>query len=229
MKNAKFNVLNVSALLAAAMVTGSVTAGPEPGAVNQGRWVESNVYTAQSLPSNESVKAGESYHWSDEQEVFVCRVKLNNIGNLPGKFISTKTVGDKCYAAYRGYEMSSDLFEVLEQPYLYSDRYYWVDYEDHIKTGQHANKAVKGGSESGVNIYICRTKYGNDTVVGKYIPLHYGCYFEYNGSEHMYRADNESTQFDVLIQSSYLEGGGGTAPGGGGHQLPGGDGDGNMY
>ena len=209
MTNAKLNILSVSGLLAAAIFTTSVTAGPTPGETNQGTWKAVDFNHRDTLPSNDTVKAGFS---GGTQTVYVC-----SNGAIPGRLL-----GKTCYTAYSHNETPNSYYWVLQQPYAHTHRYEWVDYDSFIRNnGQHDYQKVAGGTESGRTVYICKAKYYDNSVVGKYVPEHYGCYFGYNGSEHLYKSNSLLTEFDVLIQRSYTQPSGDIiTPDGGGDITP---------
>lgn len=228
MKNTKLNVLSVSGLLAAAMFSSGVFAGPTPsepnatGSATQGSWVTDTIYID---PTTKTLKAGESFHWHEQQTVYVCRI-YTPFGYLPGKLISDPDRTDECHSAYNGARVTNAVYDVLEKPSNSGYYYQWADYKSDVANyGRYSNKMVQGGTEYGRKLYICRSKYYSDTVVGKYVPEHQACYFEYNGAEHHYLADVWYTQFDVLVQPSYNQSGGDTLPGGGDIIIPDGGGD----
>ena len=203
MKKTTMNQLSVAGLLSLAMMSGTVAANPNPGDPYQGKWQTRDFSTAGSLPSNNSVYAGKSYHWNSTQNVYVCK-----IGTLPGKW-----VGNQCYSAYRGQVHTGTVFEVLENNPAYP--YSWVSFYGNIDNNHLTGNMVVGGSEPGVTLYICRTNYGIDKVVGKYVVGH-GCYYEYNGGEHLARHS-----FEVLVQHNYIPYSGSSTPGGGGGHVGG--------
>ncbi|WP_440056638.1 DM9 repeat-containing protein (plasmid) [Pseudoalteromonas sp. T1lg65] len=115
--------------------------------------------------------------------VYVCQH-----GNLPGKLTN-----GKCYVPYRGREYGSTSYKALYVRYKDLE---WrgrlgIPFVAGALPNEIRSDAVIGGQEGGYDVFICKGKHYNHTVVGKFVRGH-GCYFSHNGREHLLKVSEDN-------------------------------------
>ncbi|TBR37776.1 DUF3421 domain-containing protein [Marinomonas agarivorans] len=104
-----------------------------------------------------------------------------------------------CWISYGGAQIPVVTYSVLHNQ---GDRFLtWQRYPKGNQSPNFPYALVIGGYEGQYNpVYICRSKYYKDSVIGKYVEGH-GCYFASEGKEHLYSIydEKETSYFEVLL------------------------------
>lgn len=173
----------------------SYAADADPNNWTPKGWTPQRIY--QPIPR----KAISTDGYDNFVEAYVCQATYGG-KIIPGKVLTTgSSTPPGCRIAYYGADIITRVYSVLHNQA--DNNVFWYKYPKFVPF-TFPGKLVVGGDENpGPKLFICKTQYYQNTVVGKYVPGH-GCYFAAEGKEHLYGIydPDNNTNFDVLLVSN---------------------------